>query len=337
MIVNQDKNEREGILSRWAKTALVSRGFACDTSPLLAAVSDDASFRRYYRAQAGDSSFIFVDAPPELEDSAPFVRVAELLRAAGLNAPRVMASDPGLGFMMLTDFGDQSYFDAVGTAPDRVSELYDDAIGALHQIQRIRTDLPLYDESTLRREMALFTEWFLPRQLEMQLSATETTMLAGVMDLMVANAVEQPQVFVHRDYHCRNLMIVEAGNPGIIDFQDAVIGPVTYDLVSLLRDCYFRFEPEEVSRRVEEFRCLSGVEVDAQTFRRWFDLMGIQRHIKVAGIFSRLNLRDHKPRYLKDIPRVVDYLLEAARSYEDLSAFVEFLDQRIVPRMPELA
>ncbi len=331
------KAERESALNTWAKKALAGRFEVPDDFALVAA-SDDASFRRYFRGEPGDRSFIFVDAPPELEDSKSFVVVAKLLREEGVNAPVVIEHDLNKGFMMLTDFGDELFESALIEGDKvRIDSLYDAAAKALLKMQRIRGDLPRYDERRLRDEMSLFTEWFLPQQLEITLDDDEQELIDRVMNRMVESALEQPQRFVHRDYHCRNLMIVADNNPGVIDFQDAVMGPVTYDLVSLLRDCYHRFDDAFIDQRVESFRVASGhADVDQATFRRWFDYMGMQRHLKVAGIFSRLNLRDGKPRYLADIPLVVDYLCDVASSHEELCAFADWLEHRIQPRMPEL-
>lgn len=330
---------REAALTAWAITVLREHGFQPPPGFSLQVASDDASFRRYFRAEIADRRFLFVDAPPTREDSTPFVQISALLRGAGINAPQVLAKDLARGFMMLSDFGDRHYADALAAGePVTIEALYDDAIDTLVRMQAIRGDLTPYDEQRLRDEMSLFTTWFLPRQLGLEVDTGELTLIEGVVEQMVQNATGQPQVFVHRDYHCRNLMVVECDNPGVIDFQDAVIGPVTYDLVSLLRDCYHRFDPEFIDRRVEQFRHACGQgDSSPQQFRQWFDWMGLQRHLKVAGIFSRLNLRDGKPRYLADIPLVVDYMTEVAGAYEELHAFRDWLDERVVPQVTALA
>ena len=213
---------------------------------------------------------------------------------------------------------------------------YDDARSALVRMLAIDCDLPPYDENRLRTEMALFTEWFLPHQLDIRVSQGVSSMLAAVFDLLVENARSQPQRFVHRDYHCRNLMVAASNNPGILDFQDAVIGPVTYDLVSLYKDCYYRFDrswvEEEVSRFHRQLVDCNLLEADAPLLE-WFDLMGAQRHLKCAGIFSRLNLRDGKAGYLGDIPLVIEYLAEVAEMYPALAEFGAWLDAVIEPRM----
>lgn len=334
-----DKQDRETALNRWAIEMLGTMGTDVPAGFSIRLASGDASFRRYFRGELGSRSFIFVDAPPSLENSEPFVRVSRLLRDAGIAAPEVIRFDLDAGFMMLTDFGDRHYFDVLHEdSEDLIEALYTRAFEDLVKIQRIETEtVPVYDERLLRGEMALFTEWFLPRQLELEPTLGEREAIARVMDLMVENALAQPRVFVHRDFHCRNLMVLdaEAPTPGVIDFQDAVAGPVTYDLVSALKDCYHRFEPAFVARHLERFRIASGNQaVSPEEFRRWFDWMGLQRHIKVAGIFSRLSIRDGKPRYLQDIPLVVDYMAETARTWPELQAFAEFLETRILPRMP---
>lgn len=327
------KTERESALGEWARQRLA---VAHDVPPAFAlrSASDDASFRRYFRGELDEHRFIFVDAPPALEDNPSFVAIAGMLRAAGVNAPEVLAHDFDLGFMMLTDFGDELYENALFSQPEStVLGLYDDAVDALLCMQQIDApSLPAYDEARLRAEMALFTEWFLPQQLGLDISEREAALIADVETQLVASALEQPRVFVHRDFHCRNLMIVADNNPGVIDFQDAVIGPVTYDLVSLLRDCYYRFDDTFIDRYVERLR-ESWPAVEPARWRRWFDLMGLQRHLKVAGIFSRLNLRDGKPRYLADIPLVIDYLVDVSRTYAELAPFARWLDERVRPRL----
>lgn len=331
---------REAALTVWARQTIEDLGIEVGADVKLKPASDDASFRRYFRGVVGGTSYIFMDAPPELEDSQPFVRIAGLLRASGINTPRIYGHDLGQGFIMLADFGDRLYLDEVQRQSSQVDALYQDALDTIVRMQRmpLPEDLAPYDEGGLRKEMDLFTDWFLPRQLEIETSQVETKLIEQVFRLMVSNAEAQPARFVHRDYHSRNLMVVEDHNPGVIDFQDGVIGPISYDLVSLLRDCYHRFPGDWVARRVEDFRLRLLDEqviddVSADEFLRWFDLMGMQRHIKVAGIFSRLNLRDGKPGYLGDIPLVVSYIVEVASRYEDLAAFATWLEDAILPRL----
>lgn len=318
-------DHRRLALERWA---LVQVGEPAGSHELVPA-SDDASFRRYFRFSDRSHPYVFVDAPPDREDSAPFVRISAALVAAGLNAPVVHRYDAGNGFMMVTDLGDALFLPSL--AEDRQS-LYRAAIDALFRMQRIELELPPYDEAVLRREMSLFPDWFLAQQIVLD---ADPRMLEDVFALLVDSALAQPRVFVHRDFHSRNLMVGASGVPGILDFQDAVRGPVTYDLVSLLRDCYFRVPPDELSAWIEYFRVRLDDPMPADEFRRAFDLMGMQRHIKCVGIFSRLNLRDGKPRYLGDIPLVLSYLVEVADRYDELRTFGGWLSEIVVPRFTD--
>lgn len=306
----------------------------------LVAASDDASFRRYYRFQNDSDQFIFVDAPPEVEDSRPFVAISKYLIRAGLNAPVVYAADYDLGFMMLSDLGTNLYLPALeaddGHGVNEARCLYKDALDALCTMQAIRGDVPDYDVALLQLEMDLFPDWFLDKELHLEISIEEKRMLDDVFQLMVENALQQPQVFVHRDYHSRNLMVTDENNPGILDFQDAVQGAVTYDLVSLLRDCYYKLSREEIRSWVYYFQSLliekRRIESeDKDLFMRWFDLMGLQRHLKCAGIFSRLHLRDDKPGYLGDIPLIIRYMQEVCADYADLNSFGTWLTERVEP------
>jgi N-acetylmuramate 1-kinase len=326
---------RQAELTHWAADVLRTRGEVLDAQFALQPASDDASFRRYFRA-GGDSSVVFMDAPPELEDSRPFVHVADLLRQADLKVPEVLALDLDRGFMALTDFGQTLYLDrlANGNASE-VEHLYQAAFDSLTRLHEVDRSVAAYSPALLNQEMSLFSEWFLDRQLGV--TAVDLTMIDAVFRLMVENAEEQPQIFVHRDFHSRNLMVIDNG-PGIIDFQDAVVGPVTYDLVSLLKDCYYRFPRIQVENWVKEYHTRLTRDgtlnsVSYATFLRWFDLMGFQRHLKCAGIFSRLNLRDGKARYLLDIPLVVDYLCDVCRRYDELSVFGSWLREDIEPRI----
>lgn len=336
------KRHRESELDQWARACLAEyTGLVVDDSFELVPASDDASFRRYFRGAVGDRSYIFVDAPPDKEDSSPFVDVSRRLLAGGLNVPAVYRHDLTKGFMMLTDLGDRLYLDEVVSGDEgRVESLYDNAVRAIATMQSSvdATGLPGYDEPLLREEMNLFIDWFLPLQLGIETNAVESALIEDVFRRMVENALSQPTAFVHRDYHSRNLMVMNERNPGIVDFQDAVSGPVTYDLVSLLKDCYHRFSPAFVRERATAFKEHLAREgfidaIDDETYRRWFDFMGMQRHIKVAGIFSRLNIRDGKPRYLGDIPLVVDYILEVCDRYDELQAFDGWLRARVLPAM----
>ncbi|MCW8919440.1 MAG: phosphotransferase [Gammaproteobacteria bacterium] len=303
----------------------------------LAPASADASFRRYFRVSFDGESRIAMDAPPQQEESRPFVEVGELLARSGLHVPQILAHDLEQGFLLLSDLGSRPYLDALD---DRtVDRLYGDALGALAVMQACvpADDLPPYDEVLLQREMALFPEWFLTTHLGLDLSEAEQQLLADTFDLLVQSALAQPQAFVHRDYHSRNLMVCPH-NPGILDFQDAVRGPITYDLVSLLRDCYIAWPREQVEAWVQGYHDIAldhGIiraPMSAQ-FLRWFDLMGVQRHLKAIGIFARLNHRDGKPGYLKDIPRTLGYVEEVSARYPELQRFAAFIKERVRPVM----
>ena len=326
---------RLDLLRHWLESSLGWRG--CGLAP----ASADASFRRYFRVTHDGETVIAMDAPPDKEDVEPYLRVAGMLEAVGVNAPRVIARNAADGFLLLTDLGATTYLDALADA-GRAGPLYRDAIAALVRIQAGGRDhvvaLPPYDERLLRTEMRLFPDWLLARHLAIELDAAVSATLASAADLLVASALAQPQVFVHRDYHSRNLMVVEGANPGILDFQDAMHGPLTYDLVSLLRDCYVAWPQERVLAWARDFRRLAasaGLETgadDAQ-FLRWLDLMGVQRHLKAAGIFARLWHRDGKPGYLADIPRTLGYVVEACERHDDLAALGELVRERVLPAM----
>ncbi|MCP4598494.1 phosphotransferase [Neptuniibacter sp.] len=305
----------------------------------LSPVSGDASFRRYFRATSAGKSWIAVDAPPEKEDSRPFIAVAEALEALGVAVPHIYKHDLELGFMLLGDFGDELYLPHLNE--ESADALYGDALDALLLIQRcegLKTGpLPLYDHELLSREVELFREWFLQKLLRLELDEADHFEVDRLFHYLIDCALEQPTVFVHRDYHSRNLMYRDGKAPGVIDFQDAVKGPVTYDLVSLLRDCYIAWPDEDVYRWVEEFRVKlhenGRMMPDAKHFQRWFDLMGAQRHLKAIGIFARLNIRDDKPGYLGDIPRTMGYLLAVARKTYELEPVAAWLEQRVIPAM----
>lgn len=292
--------------------------------------SSDASFRSYFRVSTPRGPVILMDAPPEREDSRSFIDVAERLHDCGVNAPRILASDLDEGFLLLSDLGDDCYLACLDE--NSADTLYGDAIDALVAIQHYaRTaGLPDYDEAMLRNEMALFPDWLLERHLGLDTTPVRAE-LEATMEALVANALEQPRVFVHRDYHSRNLMRTARDNPGILDFQDAVTGPVTYDLVSLLRDCYIAWPEARVDTWIERYReraAAAGLDVaDAATFRRWFDLMGVQRHLKASGIFARLYHRDGKPGYLADIPRTWNHIAALLDRHEELRPLAVVADR----------
>ncbi len=293
--------------------------------------SADASFRRYFRVQAGAGSLIVMDAPPDKEDVRPFVHVAGLLRAAGLNAPEVIEADEQQGLLLLSDLGQDTYLNVLDerNAPG----LFSDAIDALVRWQQATRPgvLPPYDESLLRRELQLFPDWYVARHLQHELTDAQREGLALMFDRIVAANLAQPVVYVHRDYMPRNLMIA-APNPGILDFQDAVIGPVSYDVASLFRDAFISWDEERVidwTIRYWERARRAGLPVgtDFGAFWRDFEWMGLQRHLKVLGIFARINYRDGKPHYLADTPRFVGYVRAVTRRYDELAPLARLLDE----------
>lgn len=299
--------------------------------------SADASFRRYFRIRHAGTRFIVMDAPPEQEDTGPFIRVAELLADAGLHVPRIQARDTGQGFLQLSDLGSELYLSVLDA--QRVGPLYADALDALLHLQQhpVPDWLPDYDRLLLLQEMQLFAHWYLQRHLGLELDAQQQRVLQASFEHLADVALAQPQVIVHRDYHSRNLLLSDP-NPGVIDFQDAVLGPVTYDPVSLLRDCYIAWPRAQVEQWVRDYHHqaqLVGIldqSLDEAQFLRWFDLMGVQRHLKASGIFARLNYRDAKPGYLADIPRTLGYVLEVVAAYPELAAFNELLHALDIPQ-----
>jgi aminoglycoside/choline kinase family phosphotransferase len=294
--------------------------------------SADASFRRYFRVQAQDGpSLIVMDAPPPQEDVRPFVKVAELFSSTGVSVPAILAQDTERGFLLLSDLGSTTYLQQLN--PDTAHKLYIDAIDALVKLQvhSRASVLPNYDRELLHRELLLFPDWYVTRHLNATLSDAQRADLYQVFDLLLANNLAQAPVYVHRDYHSRNLMVMEEGNPGILDFQDAVYGPITYDLVSLLRDAYIQWDEELVldwTIRYWERARRAGLPVshDVDAFYRDFEFMGLQRHLKVLGIFARLYHRDGKDGYLNDLPLVMDYTRKTAYRYKEFAPLIRLLD-----------
>jgi len=304
-------------LKNWAEQKL---GINSST---ITTVAGDASFRRYFRISSEDISYIAVDAPPEHEDCKPFIHVALAFLKQNINVPKIIAHDLECGWMLLSDLGDTLYLDVLDE--NNADKFYSEAFEALVKIQQCKIELPQYDNALLQREMALFKDWFIIHHLGHSLSSTEEKMLQGVFDTLADSALQQPAVCVHRDYHSRNLMVCDH-NPGVIDFQDAVTGAVTYDLVSLLRDCYISWPIEKVYQWAKQYRqmaldanILSNHSED--TFIQWFDWMGMQRQLKAIGIFSRLNHRDGKDGYLKDIPRTFEYIATVMPNYPELKKY----------------
>lgn len=294
--------------------------------------SSDASFRRYFRIDTADGgTLIAMDAPPPQEDVRPFVHVAQLFAGTGITVPNIIAQDVERGFLLLTDLGNTTYLKQLN--PDTAHKLYLDAIEALVQLQMHSTpgQLPAYDRELLQRELMLFPDWYLSKHRNAALDDKQRSDLNAVFDVLLANNLAQAQVFVHRDYHSRNLMVLQSGNPGILDFQDAVYGPITYDLVSLLRDAYIEWDEEMVldwTVRYWEHARRAGLPVshDIDSFYRDFEFMGLQRHLKVLGIFARLYHRDGKDGYLNDIPLVMQYVRKTAYRYKEFSPLIRLLD-----------
>jgi len=321
------------MMDRWLDS--LSDRFVLDRRSL-APASNDASFRRYFRIDAGKTaevpSFIVMDAPPPQEDCRPFVHAAAVFDRAGVNVPKVLAADLDQGFLLLSDFGSTTYLSRLdaGSAPG----LYRDALLALVGMQKAsaRGVFPDYSREILERELMLFPEWYLHRHKQVDLDDNQRRVLLDSFALILENNVAQTSVFVHRDYHSRNLMVLPPGcNPGILDFQDALHGPITYDLVSLLRDAYLRWDEEQVldwAIRYWEMARQEGLPVtpDFAAFYRDFEWMGLQRHLKVLGIFARLHHRDGKDNYLKDMPLVLDYVLQVVRRYVDLAPLARLLE-----------
>ena len=319
-------DDRRADLERWIGAQIHAVRFS------LTPASEDASFRRYFRASLEDGrSFIAMDAPPGKEDCRPFVRVARMLRDAQVNAPEIFAQDIGRGFLLLGDLGTRSYLQEL--SPDTAPRLVGDAMDAMlrWQLATRQGELPPYDEALLRREMNLYPEWYVGRHLRKKLSREQGDSLENIFSLLAASALAQPAVYVHRDFMPRNLMVCEP-NPGVLDFQDAVLGPLTYDVVSLLRDAFVSWEEERVldwSVRYWEKAKRAGLPADPDfgEFWRALEWMGLQRHLKVLGIFARIRYRDGKPRYLEDAPRFIGYARAVAGRYSALAPLAKLLDQ----------
>jgi aminoglycoside/choline kinase family phosphotransferase len=328
-----------------ARLALLQGWLARDLSlrPVrIERASSDASFRRYFRVVCEDCTLIAMDAPPATEDVRPYLRVTELLEPLGIHVPHVYEAHVDQGFVLLEDLGSTQYLAQLGAGGD-ARRLYGDALQALAEIQlrgaAAAAELSPYDRAPLARELALMPEWFLDRHLALELSGEEREIIVAAFEFLIGEALSQPEVFVHRDYHSRNLMVLGERNPGVIDFQDALRGPIGYDLVSLLKDCYICWPRERVLEWVSGYRSLlqsrgGRVGGSPAQFLRWFDLIGVQRHIKVLGIFARLWYRDGKPGYLRDLPLTLEYVREACRLYPELAELSAFLERRVAPELP---
>ena len=304
-----------------------------DNSLTLQSASSDASFRSYWRTHHDGQSWIVMDSPPAQEDPRPWLKIGQQLAAAGLHVPAVHAQDLEQGFLLIEDLGNRLYLRELDE--HNADALYGDAMDALLRMQAKmdHRDLPPFDRGVLVRGLEVMPEWFLGRHLGHTPTADERNVLEAAFALIIRNAQEQPRVFVHRDYHSRNLLVVERNNPGVIDFQGALAGPITYDLASLLRDAYIVWPRERVEGWAESYRRRlrdAGVidaDVDATRFLRWFDLTGMHRHVRVLGQFYRLWYRDGKPGYLADVPRVYHYVVSVARSYPELADFAALIER----------
>jgi len=332
------QDARLDLLREWLAGMAGRRDLALDS---IRPASNDASFRRYFRVDAGAGSLIAMDAPPPQEDCRPFVHAARVFGEAGLRVPAVLEADLERGFLLLEDFGGETLLDRLQgpTAPDeaQIDRLYRGATGALLDMQAASRPgvFPDYDRALLERELMLYPDWYLARHREATLSDADRNTLRAAFDALLANNLAQPRVYVHRDYHSRNLMVLpgdEAATPGILDFQDAVYGPVTYDLVSLLRDAYVAWPEErqlDWAVRWWESARKRGLPVPGDFGGFWRDLewMGLQRHLKVLGIFARLHHRDGKDRYLADMPRVLAAAIEVAGRYDAFGPLARLIDR----------
>lgn len=323
-----NRNDRAAARLAWARHTLG------DASLTLEPASSDASFRSYWRTSHGGQSWIVMDSPPEREDPRPWLAIGARLAAAGLHVPKVSAQDLEQGFLLIEDLGSRLYLAELDDA--NADRLYGDAMDALLAMQtRVSADdLPPFDHTVLMNGLEVMPAWFLERHLGHTPDCDEWDVLEAAFDVIMRNALSQPQVFVHRDYHSRNLLQVDSNNPGIVDFQGALHGPITYDLASLLRDAYVAWPRERVEGWVESYRLrlrqagMIGAHIDAGHFLRWFDLTGLHRHVRVLGQFYRLWYRDGKPGYLKDVPQVYRYVIEVAHRYPELAGFAELLERQ---------
>lgn len=320
---NSDSDQRYQLLLDWLLAADVS-------ATNVVAASADASFRRYFRVSTAKQTLIAVDSPPQHNDNQKFINLAARLLESDVRTPKLICYSLEKGFMLIEDFGPEVLQHAVTNADAGSTELfYTDAFNTIATMQRAAPvdGLPLYDKAFLQTELHLFLDWFVSRHHRYKLSTEEYNTIEDVFDLCINNAVEQPQTFVHRDYHCRNLMPIDEAQKklGVIDFQDAVVGPVTYDPVSLLKDAYLEWPEAFIQRFNEQHRITLNPTPTREQYVRWFDLMGLQRHIKILGIFCRLKYRDNKPQYFNDIPLVLRHIVRTTNNYPELFNFHQLL------------
>ena len=302
--------------------------------------SEDASFRTYHRLFLKNKTFIVMDAPPEQENCKAFIKITKKLRACDVNVPIIHNVNIEQGFLLLSDLGNDLYLNKLNKSS--IYELYSDALSTLVSIQVLVNvgGVDEYDKSLLISEMNLFREWLIEKHLNIKLSDSQVKILTTLFDLLVNNALQQPKVFVHRDFHSRNLMVTKENNPGVIDYQDAVYGPISYDLVSILKDCYIKWPKEEIDKWIDFYlnklyEEKAQYRINRDEFVRWFDLMGVQRHLKASGIFMRLSHRDGKHNFLEDIPRTLSYILDLKETYEELQPICIILEELVLPRLKE--
>ena len=288
--------------------------------------SADASFRKYYRLSKNDKTFLLMDSSLEKASLAPFLDVTQRLQNAGVKVPQIYEKELTLGYLIIEDFGDSLLLSQLSQT--NFKSLYKKAINEIIKMQNADTKgLPLYDKAFLHFEMNLMKEWYLEKKLGLTLLQTQADMLATTLDYISETLLLQPQnIFVHRDYHSRNIMLTDENELGVIDYQDAMSGALTYDLVSLLKDCYIAYEREPIEELALYFKDKKGLKCSDEEFLKWFDFMGMQRHIKVLGIFSRLHLRDGKDGYLKDIPLTRKYIIDTAKRYKETQELAKFLE-----------
>ena len=289
--------------------------------------SSDASFRKYYRLTLDDKSVLLMDSSLEIDSLKPFIDVTSKLSCVGVNVPVILEKNIADGFLIINDFGDTHYLDVLNE--DNFKELYKKAMLEIIKMQKSNVDfLPIYDKEFLHFEMDLMSEWYLEKKLNISLSDNDKKLIEKTLNKISEEVLKQPQnVFVHRDFHSRNIMITKDKNIGVIDYQDAMSGAITYDLVSLLKDCYIEFNREDIESLVLDFRDMLELSIDDKTFIKYFDFMGLQRHIKVLGVFSRLELRDKKDGYLKDIPLTLKYVIDTALRYKETNELAIFLQK----------
>lgn len=309
-----------------------STDFACGT---LEIVSGDAGFRRYFRFVHHDKSIIAVDAPPESENTSQYIAVAQSYRELGLKVPEIYAYDLEQGFYLQEDFGNRLFGESLTI--DSCDELYKKALANIPIMQSCLStangSLPVHDDAFVDRELSIFKDWLLDQYLQLRLTDSEEIMLAKVFDEVKYVCLLQPTVGMHRDYHSRNLMLLDDDEIGVIDFQDAVVGPITYDAVSLLRDSYQDWPQVKVKQWLQDWHAEYYAQYPWEDFKMWFDCAGMQRQIKIAGIFARLCIRDNKPNFLADIPHTLHYLIDAASQYPDYFEFANFVRERVLPNV----